>query len=229
MTRLSGLPSERMTEILHCDNTAVSCVDWDGYSTPRIQYIGCNEHLGPLSTLGRQHWWRGGRASFTDISLGFSPARLPEDGDLVVSFRKDAWVSVYNDIHGFNESSSRAYTMKMAAAHPRAVVFAMKGDVPSGLLELDTQAETPEGTGHISLIYLVPEDRGHMLGAQLIGHAVSVYRSLGRRTLHLRVAERNISARHFYEKMGFVEQSRESALYGSLITMQKPISVDVNW
>jgi probable phosphoglycerate mutase len=223
MARLSGLPPARLAEIPHGDNTSVNCLDWDGAGAPVIRALGDGSHLGALSTFARQHWWRSEQTAEADVNLWFRPIRLPEDADLAYAFRRDAWVSVYGHANGFNGAAARAHTVRMAAAHPRAVVFAMRGEAEAGLLELDVQALTPDNTGHLSLVYLCADARGKMLGAQLIGHAVSVYRSLSRRALHLRVAESNRPARRFYEKVGFVRHGREGALHGPLLVLQMPI------
>ena len=55
----------------HCDNTAVSLLRYgDGRYT--YEYLGDNSHLDPaISTLGRQHWWRGGEKR--DANLWFRP------------------------------------------------------------------------------------------------------------------------------------------------------------
>ncbi|MDR1158837.1 MAG: GNAT family N-acetyltransferase [Oscillospiraceae bacterium] len=223
LARLSGLPPARLAEIPHSDNTSVSCLDWDGAGAPVVRALGDGSHLGALSTFARQHWWRSGQAAETDVNLWFRPICLPEDADLAYAFRRDAWVSVYGHTRGFSEPATRTHTVRMAGAHPRAVVFAMRGETAVGLLELDVQALTPDNTGHLSLVYLRADARGQMLGAQLVGHAVSVYRSLGRHALHLRVAESNRSARRFYEKMGFVHCTREDAPHGTLFALQMRI------
>ena len=222
---LGGLSLERLQEISHTDNTAVSRVEWDGYGVPRVLFHGDNTHLGSLSTLLRQHWWRKD-SRLTDTNLWFQSVVLPRDLPLTLHFLRDAWRDVYGSLNGFRDDISDAHTERMASAHRSAVVFAMRKRTPVGLVQLDTQIRNPDNTGHISLIYLVPEARGQSLGGQLIGHAVSVYRALGRQTLHLRVAEFNTPARRLYDALGFRETGREDGQHGKLIIMRKSIEVN---
>ncbi len=224
MAKLSGLPMERLTEIAHCDNTGVACVRWDGTTTPDILFMGDNTHLGVLSTLGRQHWWRKDNNT-ADANLWFVPADLPRQLPQTLACREEAWMAVYGSLYGFSPGITAENTMRMASANPRAVLFAMLEDKLVGLLELDVDAVTPDNTGHISLVYLYPEVRGKGLGMQMVGQAVSFFRALGRRALHLRVAETNLAARALYAKMGFVETGREQSINGKLIVMQMDIAV----
>ena len=224
MASLKNVSIEDLHEIPHCDNTAVSCVTWDGEGTPCAIVCGDNTHLGELSTLGRQYWWRNDK-SLTDTNLWFQPAMMPCDLPRTLAWQKEAWMTVYGSLMGFNDALSNAQTERMAAAHPRAIVFAMADQTPVGLLQLDTEALTTDNTGHISLVFLTPEVRGKSLGAQLIGHAVSVYRALGRSALRLRVFEGNLVARQFYKKVGFCEEGREDGQQGSLIVMKMGIEV----
>ncbi|MDR3208206.1 MAG: GNAT family N-acetyltransferase [Oscillospiraceae bacterium] len=225
MAALSGLPPERVHELPHGDNTSVSRVEWDGVGRPRVFFYGDNTHLGNLSTLGRQNWWRKDSLQ-ADTNLWFQSVRLPEDAALALSFRRQAWQAVYGTMLGFSDALMGANTARMAALHPAAVTFAMRGWEPVGLVELDPAEVCRGGGGHISLVYLAPEARGLGLGAQLIGHAVSVYRGLGRRTLHLRVAEANHAARRLYEKTGFRVSAYERGLHGVLLVMTQSIAVN---
>jgi len=224
MAALMALPMDRLSEITHTDNTAVSRIEWDGHSAPTILFHGDNAHVGDLSTLGRQHWWRKDNR-LTDTNLWFQPAILPRDLPQIHAFQRDAWLTVYGSLDDFHNDTSNAHIERMAANHPKAVVFAMAERTPVGLLQLDTELVTPDDTGHISLLSLAPEARGRALGVQLIGHAVSIYRAMGRKALHLRVAEGNTAGRRLYEKAGFRETGREEGLQGDLIVMKMGIEV----
>ncbi len=221
---MTGAAAEGINDIAHCDNASVGCVRWDGERAPEVLFLGDNTHLGDLSTLGRQGWWRKDDR-VKDTNLWFAPAEIPRDLPATLSYREEAWLSVYGSMMGFSPDITNAQTARMAAAHPMAVVFAMRDTTPVGLLELDVEAVTPDNTGHISLVYLTPQERGRELGAQLIGQAVSVYRKLGRRALHLRVAESNKAARRFYAKLGFAVTAREEGMFGQLLVMKLDIAV----
>ncbi len=218
---LEGYPPEEMTRVPHCDNTAVAKIEYENGAF-RVVFRGDNSHLGELSTLQKQNWWRESGAQ-KDAHLWFRPVKFPRDNALWTDCRRDAWISVYGSLGGFAERPFWMRAREMARAHPRAVVFAMLGEEPVGLIELDTEIVLPGG--HIALFYLRPDCRDRGLGAQLMGHAVSVYRALGVRGLHLRVAPQNLRARRFYEKLGFVCTGQEEGSLGPLLIMQADIVV----
>ena len=80
---------------------------------------------------------------------------------------------------------------------------ALYGDDFAGIIELDTERMAADGAGWISFCYLAANMRGRNMGIQLVGHAVSVYRRLGRKALRLHVAESNTGGIAFYDKLGF--------------------------
>jgi len=77
-----------------------------------------------------------------------------------------------------------------------------------------------EEYGHIGMLFLEEARRGGGLGIQLIGEAVSVSRSLGKRGVSLRVWEKNHNALRLYRKAGFSEVGREDGLFGKLLQMK---------
>jgi len=99
----------------------------------------------------------------------------------------------------------------------------LSGDKFAGIIELDTERAAKDGVGWISLCYLSPEFRGQNLGAQLLGHAISVYRGLGRKTLRLHVAETNKRGIEFYEKHDFKRIGAAKGNLCSLLLMEKEI------
>ena len=79
------------------------------------------------------------------------------------------------------------------------------------------------GYGWVSLLYLCPEYRRRGLGVQLLGGAVTKYRTLGRRAVRLYAAEDNTAALAFYRANGFAELSRAPGTNGELLLMEKQI------
>ena len=58
LARIKGIPPEEWHGLRHSDNTAVSCLKWDGAAF-QLAFEGDNSHLDPaISTLARQSWWR---------------------------------------------------------------------------------------------------------------------------------------------------------------------------
>ncbi|MDP4153309.1 MAG: histidine phosphatase family protein [Bacillota bacterium] len=55
---LKGLPLEKVDEVAWRDNTAVSIAAFDDTLQPTLLLEGDNSHLGELSTLEKQNWWK---------------------------------------------------------------------------------------------------------------------------------------------------------------------------
>ena len=61
------------------------------------------------------------------------------------------------------------------------------------------------------------------LGAQLIGHAVSLFRRLGRRGVRLSVFEGNADAIAFYSEYGFRTVGETEGVSSRLLVMEKEL------
>ena len=72
--------------------------------------------------------------------------------------------------------------------------------------------------------YMAPEFRNRGFGVQLLGHAVSFFRSQGRRALRLRCAVTNDHAQHFYAKYDFHKVGEEQGKGFLLDVLEKPIT-----
>lgn len=190
----------RLSDVTWCDNTAVSTIQVEnGVYTVITQ--NDNSHLREYSTLENQRWWRDNEKP-EQYNLFFRPARFPEDLKTLDKYYHSAWVAVFG-CDDYDSAECTARMKRMLAADPRAIVFACRGEETLGAILLDTRARVVPDAGHIALLYLEEPYRGKFYAAQLIGHAVSVYRGMGRKWLSVRVAENNKSARRFYEKLGF--------------------------
>ncbi|MCL2564071.1 MAG: GNAT family N-acetyltransferase [Oscillospiraceae bacterium] len=228
LARLHGLSSIRFSEIPHCDNTAVALLEaGDGGLT--VRWMNDASHLDEtLSTFARQSWWRSTTGGDKG-NLDFLPLNLddPESHSRYLTYRQDAWGEVHGTLAGFTDEYV-ARAAFHAAAHDRALVEAVTGDgVPVGLLELDIFRGEETGEGHISFFYIKPEFRGRYFGPQLIGHAVSVYRPMGRDKLTLHVSEVNEKAIGFYERFGFEKTGQTEGVRAPLWVMEKDITVRV--
>lgn len=164
----------------HGDNTAVSCLTWDGERF-EIQFEMDNSHLPEeISTLAHQSWWRKDKKAAADVNLWFRPAVWPQDRAL------------YPEAEG-----------------DRSMTVAMSGDRPVGFFFTDPEQGREEKAGCIKFLSLLPEDRGRGLGVQLVGEAVSEYRKAGRDKLRLRCPADNEGARRFFQRYGFRKIGRE--------------------
>ncbi|MCL1820051.1 MAG: bifunctional histidine phosphatase family protein/GNAT family N-acetyltransferase [Oscillospiraceae bacterium] len=226
MTRISGLSVKEINTLPHGDNTSVSVLNYENnkYS---IELYADNSHLGELSTLAQQSWWREGTDT-VDPGFLFRTPDFKTESKRVEAYRRDAWFSIYGDLVGYEAGSLLNMAREQQAGHPRAVVFAVEDGEPVGILQLDVEANLKPGTGHISFFYLEPRCRGKGMGVQLLGHAVSVYRELGRSEVVLRVADSNEHALYFYKKHGFKQFGIEDGHKGQLLLLSLDITVPPN-
>ena len=220
---IKGLSPGEWHTMGHSENTAVTRLDWDGERFC-IVFEGDASHLDPaIATLGRQVWWRkeGGRRE--DVNLWYRPIRWPEEKELYLEARREAWRSTHGEEIPFDGESF----LRDAALHlsrtPWGVTVAMAGETAAGLLQLDPDRYSGDGAGYIPFCYIMPERRGQRLGVQLIGQAVSFYRPLGRERLRLRCAPYNSRAQHFYAKYGFQKIGEEQGSRVPLDILEKYI------
>jgi len=222
---IMGLPSERIAEIAHCDNTGVAYLEYDAGEF-QIHYMNDASHLTEeTSTFARQSWWKDSHGRDTG-NVDYFPFDLTQDADRYLAYRREAWQSIHGSLEGYTEDYL-ALARAHQAQNPDAVVEARLRDTPIGILELDTVRGAELGEGAISFFYVFPEYRNRGLGVQLIGQAISVYRKLGRDRLTLRVAETNTAAIGFYERFGFRKTHQVPGARGSLWEMEMDISVRV--
>jgi len=222
-----GLSSERIGEIPHCDNTGVAYLEYDKGAF-QIHYMNDGSHLTPeLSTFARQSWWRDSHGK-DGGNVDYFPLDLTKDADRYLAYRREAWEGVYGSLKGYaGDEAYLAQAKAHATIHPGALVEAYLRDTPIGVVELDLVRGDLLGEGAISFYYVLPEFRARGLGVQLMGHAVSVYRALGRDSLTLRVSEQNQAAISFYERLGFWKVDSPTGANGMLWEMEMDISVRV--
>ena len=108
---------------------------------------------------------------------------------------------------------------------PNAMVVGYLDRTPVGMIQLSPDRDSRKGVGYIPFLYLREAYRHKGLGIQLIGHAVSFYRKLGRTRLQLSVAHTNEKALGFYHKFGFREVGKTPGRFGRLILMEKDIAL----
>lgn len=221
--KVRGIPPQDWHSMPHHDNTAVTCLAWDGDAF-HVVYEGDNSHLDDsISTLARQSWWRKGGERTPDVNLWFRPLG-PDEQELYLSARRDTWITVHGtdlpfDGPGFWEAASRDLSHS-----PWGVSVAMAEDQFAGMIQLDLDRFHEHNAGYIPLCYMAPEFRNRGFGVQLLGHAVSFFRSQGRRALRLRCAVTNDHAQHFYAKYDFHKVGEEQGKGFLLDVLEKPIT-----
>ena len=207
-------------ELPHSDNTAVTTLTYD-HGQFRLIDAWDNSHLPEeLSTYARQRWWReSGRSA--DFNLWFRP--YDDEREPFLSMRADAWQNIYGSTVGLDGEGFYQEMLNIGRYHPDAAAYAMMGDRTVGFIQLAPARDRLLSCGHISFVYLIPEERNKGLGAQLIGYATSVYRRKNRKRLQLLVAPQNAHALHFYEKLGFRREGESPGRFSDLYLMRKRI------
>lgn len=222
LCRYLNVPSREVMRVPHGDNTAVSLLRFEN-GRAEVVYINDNSHLDEsISPFMRQTWWRE-KCGTEDNNLRFEPLDLALEGDFYTDCYRDAWRVSHGSDFGFEPSLYLASARLHAEANPQALMKAYRGGSLAGLVELDTLRGRDRGFGWITLCYMLPEHRDQGLGVQLIGHALSVFRNLGRKSVRLHVSVGNGRARRFYERYEFRELGREAGVAGETVLMEKTI------
>ncbi len=204
--RVKNVPPEQWHSMPHGDNTAVSCLTWDGERFA-IEFEMDNSHLSEdISTLARQAWWRkGGKAQ--DVNLWYAPLDQERDWTIYLEARRESWVLAYGAGVPFDREEALQNAGDNLSRTPWGVTLAFAGDQLAGVLELDPSRYAREKAGCIPFCWVAPQRRGQGLGIQLIGQAVAFYRPIGRNRLRLHCPAGNEAARRFFQKYGFTNVS----------------------
>ena len=201
--RVKNLPPEEWHAMPHGDNTAVSCLTFDGERFA-IQYEMDNSHLPEnISTLARQAWWRKDKKAAADVNLWSDIPFIHHcwDRELYLKLRREACPGVEDSI--LLAEAEDLWDRSMWNLH----IF-HAGERPMGVILYDDRYKTKKA-GYIKFLSILPEDRGRGLGVQLIGQAVSLWRNSGRDRLRLHCPPDNERARRFFERYGFKRIRRE--------------------
>lgn len=226
LAKFFGLPLDRITDVAHGDNTCVARLEVDGGQV-KVLYYNDNSHLGELSTLAKQSWWReNDRTDYGMVNLWFRPFDPEIDAPLYRRSREEAWQSIHGTLDGFDGEGFWQEALFKWREDPKNLTVAMQKDAPVGLLQLDLKRDLAENVGQVVFYYLDPATRHQGLGIQLLGQAVSHCRPLGRDKLRLRCAQTNEIARRFYLRCGFRKIGQESGVYGPLDVLEKYIGYE---
>ena len=223
LASLLGIPSAEINRLPHGDNTAVSLLELDRGEV-RVVYSNDASHLPEeLSTFARQSWWKDKKSGdLNNVAFHrFSPTKYP---GTYCKFYEKTWLAVHGTLDGFHAELYLAAAVRHEEACPDALVTIVRQDgETAGLIELDTERGAEAGCGWICLCFVEEFARRNLLGVQLIGHAVSVFRKLGRSALRLSVFEGNTGALCFYESCGFRKVGETPGVSGTLFIMEKEI------
>ncbi len=187
------------------DNTCVSHFKVSGGKFSEV-FSNCNEHLRELEGFADgMAWVREGGGK----NVWFKNAHLPEDGEKIREYRSLGQREVFGDKKIDFRAIDR-HAKRLLKKDNENIVFGYLADKEIGMIELNGAVKVYPEAGHISFLYLKPEYRRKRFGIQLIGHAMSRYKALGKKYISVRVSEKNTSACEFYKKYGFYEVFREN-------------------
>ena len=223
LARILGLPSERSDEAGHSDNTAVSLLE-AGENGIRVVFQNDASHLSrENSTLARQTWWKDGKEPDMN-SIRFASLNPRLESETYIRFYSMAWQAAHGNLDGFIPELYLEAAERHVQAGSEALVTIVRPDGSVvGMLELDLVRGAEAGAGWICLCCVEPGSRRSLLGIQMIGHAVSVFRRMGRKRIQLNVFEENRAARAFYEAVGFQQVNTAQGVGGRLLVLEKPI------
>lgn len=199
------------------DNTAVSLLEWDEHGV-RVVFQNDVSHL-EKGHLYRTRWKP--ETGVADLHI----APMGDEIEQYIRYRKDAWEVVYGSLEGFDGSGFWMDAQRTMGPDPNAMVVGYLDRTPVGMIQLSPARDQRKGVGYIPFLYLREAYRHKGLGIQLVGHAVSFYRKLGRTKLQLSVAHTNEKALGFYHKFGFHEAGKSPGRFGKLILMEKDIAI----
>jgi len=220
---IMGVGSKEIFKVAHGDNTSVNLLEAEG-DTLRIVFDNDAGHLTPdISTFARQDWWK--KAGTVDNNnMRFQRLDPKKNPNRYLDFYRKTWLAVHGDLEGFYAPSYLDAAVRHAEANPDALVTIVRPDgTLAGIVELDTERCADEGAGWLCLCYVEEECRRCQIGAQLIGHAVSLFRDLGRRCIRLCVYEGNAGAIAFYEEFGFRTVGETEGVSSRLLIMEKEL------
>lgn len=187
-------PEQWQGNFIHADNTAVSCLAWDGTRYTLI-YEGDNSHLSrECSTLAGQHWWRTDSGQ-RDVNLWYRPLDFKREKDIYFTAYRGTFPG---DV---SEETMTGEAVRLLEQSPWAITAAMEEGQAVGVVAMDA-GEARQGIGMLRLCCMLPQFCGRALGVQLIGQAVSYFRPMGVDRLRLACAEDSRAA-GFFRRYGF--------------------------
>lgn len=189
----------------HCDNTGVTCLLYeDGKFT--LDYLNDNSHLDEsISTLARQTWWRSrGGTSSRDYNLRFENAA--DDGALYIDLRGQTWRQRCGIVQWLDEDRVRQQIRQTVQSDPSCLYYGFLGDALVGALLVESDNEQDYGVIHY--LGILPERQKRGFAVQLLGQAVSHYRSRGKSKIRVLIPAGDYDAVKFFEKNGFCAKKK---------------------
>ena len=196
-----GQPLSDMGGLGWCDNTAVAKLLFAEDGQIQVEYYNDNSHLPEeLSTFAGQRWWKTGDRPL-QWNMRFAPVDWGRDLPLVEGYVRDCCAELYGS--GVDAGQMIEQMRRQSAACPDSAALGYVEDTPIALVSLDVEREADTACGWIGLYYVAPDYRGMDYAPQLLGHAISVYRRMGKRQLKVRLPKGDERALAFFRRYNF--------------------------
>ena len=201
---------------LYMNNAAVTLVETDGVTFTPVRHNDVS-HLQALTFVHP--------STRPKFQFSYRLADVHRDEAFLRDCGEGAWRAVYGNLHLFSSDRFFANVRGIIQADRQNAFIPLADGKPAGLLLLDSRQQDEPATGHVALVYLLPEYRGMGLGAQLIGRAVIEYRTRGMKTLRLNVATVNKTAQRFYERLDFYREPSLHQVLSRQIVMKLDLRI----
>ena len=145
------------------------------------------------------------------MRIDIRPAAFP-DVEGMSQVHDKAWRENYKDI--FSSEQIAAFTgdyrresfTNLLNNGKDVFVLLCDGEITAVCASQTCEEKPFEGYAEIMLLYVLPEWQHKGIGKKLLSHTLRKMRGKGYKSAVLDTAEKNISARKFYEKFGFTER-----------------------
>lgn len=209
LTLAHGFPPEKMNEIGWGDNTCVARLDFDENGNIDIVYENDASHLPQELSTFASIGWKNTKGVPVSPQIWFRRAdpRNPQDVDKIVAFMRELHRNAYGTDENLDPEALLRDIERAQQVSPRSCTFGLLEDgTPVALVYLKTWYDEEPGVGLVGGFCIDGDYRGCGLSAQILGQAISVYRSLGRDWLCAHVAAKNMRAQGFYHKFAFEQR-----------------------
>lgn len=209
LTLAYGFPPEKMNEIGWGDNTCVARLDFDENGNIDIVYENDASHLPQELSTFACIGWKNAKGIPVSPQIWFRRAdpNNPQDVDKIVAFMRELHRNAYGTDENLDPEALLRDIERAQQVSPRSCTFGLLEDgTPVALVYLKTWYDEEPGVGLVGGFCIDGDYRGCGLSAQILGQAISVYRSLGRDWLCAHVVEKNMRAQGFYHKFAFEQR-----------------------
>jgi GNAT superfamily N-acetyltransferase len=138
-------------------------------------------------------------------SARFLPIDISTDFQRCVEFLCDAFVCSYGNTDEFERMGGaeayRSGLQDLVSTFPEGAVHLWRQERIVGQVEMRISPDLAFGI--VNLFYLIPEERGGPLGAEIQSYAIDVFRRHRVGTARLSVSPSNIRAMTYYSKHGW--------------------------